>query len=458
MKTKFILALILILTIACSGVAPTAVDPSPVPSQTLPAATAQTVTPTVPPTILPTLTLLPTATASPSPTPAPPNTQTPTATILPSSTPVANTATNTAVVPPASVEVDFINVGQGDAILIQSSDGTNVVIDGGEQGSGELQYLQSKKVSKIDLMFATHPHSDHIGGLVDVLNAIPTSEVVTNGQAHTTGVYEKFLDGIANAKAEYVEAKRGDTVKAGSLTFEVLSPVTAVGDDLNNNSLVLRLVVGKVVILFTGDAQTDAEGSMVAAGLPLKADILKVGHHGSTTSSSATFLNLVRPAVAVYMAGLNNQYNHPRPETLAALTAIGAKIYGTDVNGTIVVTTDGNSYQVKTAKTAPQPEASPQPTAPSAGSTTLAISVTSPVRAGSTATLTATAAPGASCDITVYYKSGPSKAAGLDPKTADGSGNVSWSWKVGASTSAGDWRIVVSCGDMTKETTFTVTK
>lgn len=364
------------------------------------------------------------------------------------------------------MEVDFIDVGQGDAILIQSSDGMTVVIDGGEQGSGELSYLQSKHVGHVDLMVATHPHSDHIGGLVDVLGSIPVTKVVTNGQPNTTGVYEKFLDGIANAKAEYIEAKRGDTLQAGSLSFQVLSPVSAASGDINNNSLVVRLVVGKVVFLFTGDAQTDAETSMVAANLPLNADILKVGHHGSRTSSSLAFLNQVKPAVAVYMAGVNNSYGHRHPETIASLKTVGAQIYGTDINGTVSVTTDGNTYQITASKIEPKAEQSTVTSAPTAGSSgqlTLTIaSVTSPIKPGATATLNAATSAGASCAITVNYKSGPSKASGLGPKVADSTGNVSWSWKVGATTTPGTWRIVVKCSqggsDVIQETTFTVQK
>lgn len=447
MKAKLLLAFILVFTIACSTVAtPAAVAPSAtlVPTKQ-PTGTVQAPTSALAATLEPTVTL---TTSLPF-----------TASTEASPTIVSSPTTQSA----SSVEVDFIDVGQGDAILIRSSDGKTVVIDGGEQRSGELSYLQSKGVSHVDLMIATHPHSDHIGGLVDVLNAIPVAEVVTNGQPHTTSVYEHFLDGITKAKAEYVEAKRGDTLRAGGLTFQVLSPVSAASGDLNNNSLVLRLVVGKVVFLFTGDAQSNAEASMVAANLSLKADILKVGHHGSRSSSSPAFLNQVLPTIAVYMAGLGNSYGHPHPETIAALNAIGAKIYGTDVNGTVVFTTDGSTYQVAATKGGARSEQVAATAAPATGPLTLSIaSVTSPVKTGAIATLSATTSPGANCSITVYYKSGPSKASGLSPKVADASGNVSWSWKVGTSTTPGTWRIVVKCSlgstNMTQETTFTVTK
>ena len=122
------------------------------------------------------------------------------------------------------LQVHYIDVGQGDAILIIAPDGQTMLIDGGETNTGIVQYLQSKGIQHLNLVVATHPHSDHIGGLVQVLNAIPVDKVITNGQSHTTSVYENFLDAIASAKAEYVEVKRGDTITLGSLVFNVLNP------------------------------------------------------------------------------------------------------------------------------------------------------------------------------------------------------------------------------------------
>jgi len=275
----------------------------------------------------------------------------------------ATPAAEPTAAPSGSLQVHFIDVGQGDSILVVAPDGKTMLIDGGEADSGALQYLQKKGIKRLDVVVATHPHADHIGGLVQVLKAVPVARVVTNGQSHTTRTYEDFLDAIAAAKAEYVEVKRGDTVALGSLTFTVLNPTPGMGDDMNNNSVVLRLAFGKVSFLFEGDAQTDAETSMsVSSFSPVQATILKVAHHGSRTSSSPAFLALVKPKVAIYSAGLGNSYGHPHPETIAALLAVGATIYGTDVNGTVIVTTDGITYKVEAAKG--------QPRAPPAVSTT----------------------------------------------------------------------------------------
>jgi beta-lactamase superfamily II metal-dependent hydrolase len=164
------------------------------------------------------------------------------------------------------LQVHYIDVGQGDGILIMAPDGQTMLIDGGDTDTGIVNYLQNKGIQHINLVVATHPHSDHIGGLVQVLNAIPVDKVITNGQPHTTSVYENFLDAIASAKAEYVEVKRGDTITLGSLVFNVLNPVSTTGD-INNNSVVLKLVYGKISFLFMGDAQPDAIASMLASAL-----------------------------------------------------------------------------------------------------------------------------------------------------------------------------------------------
>ncbi len=403
--------------------------------------------------------------------------QTLTTTVSPATTPISTTVAS------GILSVHFINVGQGDSILIQTPTGASMLIDGGDTDTGVVQYLKSKGVTRLDIVVATHPHADHIGGLVQILQAVPVAKVITNGQPTTTRTYENFLDAIAAARSEYVEVKRGDTLNLGGLSFVVLNPTNIMSDDFNNNSIVLRLVYGTVSFLFEGDAQAAAEASMIASSVsPVKATILKVGHHGSRTSSSPAFLALVKPEVAIYSAGITNDYGHPHPETLAALAAVGAKVYGTDVNGTVIVTSDGNTYKVN--PTTGQPRGPPilQPTSTPSSSPALVptvipvttsvtapqtlsleiISITSPVAPGANATLVAKTTPGASCAITVYYKSGPSSASGLINKVADATGNVSWTWKVGTNTTPGNWRIVVTVTkdgqSVTKETTFTVAK
>ena len=263
---------------------------------------------------------------------------------------VPSSSTTAAAGVSGQLQVHYIDVGQGDSILILSPEGKVMLIDGGERDSGAVAYLQAKGITHIDLMVATHPHSDHIGGLVDALEVLPVSQVVTNGVPTTTHTYERFLEGIANSSATYTEAKRGDKLTLGSLTFDVLSPENAAADDLNNGSLVLRLVFGKVTFLFTGDADDMAEAAMLARNEDVSAQILKVGQHGGDAASSPEFLAAVKPEVAIYSCALGDSDQHPAAVTLADLADVGAKVYGTDVNGTVVVTSDGSTYQVQAEK------------------------------------------------------------------------------------------------------------
>ncbi|MBZ0320254.1 MAG: MBL fold metallo-hydrolase [Anaerolineae bacterium] len=251
------------------------------------------------------------------------------------------------------LRVHFIDVDQGDSILIIAPDGATALIDGGYDNGMALAYLQQQGITHIDVMIATHPHADHIGGLVQVMQAMSVGEIWTNGAIHTTSIFESFIDTIADQKIPYHEAEVGTTVQAGDLELKALysKPNAA---DLNDTSLVLHLSYGTISFLFTGDAEYAAEMEMlqtVADQLP--AQILKVGHHGSYTSSSPAFLTAVQPEVAIYSAGRNNDYGHPHQETITNLINAGATIYGTDVHGTVVVETDGSRYLVYPALDTP---------------------------------------------------------------------------------------------------------
>ena len=289
-------------------------------------------------------------------TPPPPN-QSPTPTITPIHTPITTPIVTTTPTPapnstPTTTEgtlpqlqVHYIDVGQGDSILLDLG-ATEVLIDGGSKSPGVVPYLQQYVDGPLEAMIATHPHADHIGGLIAVLDAFDVERIWTNGQTYSTQTYADFMGKVNAEGADVQVARRGDTIVAGNLTLKMLNPIDPLTQDTNNNSIVLMLSYGNVDFLFMGDAQQDSESSMIAAGQLQDIDILKIGHHGSRTSSSQAFLNIVRPEVAIYMAGIGNQYGHPHPETISALQAIGAQIYGTDTRGTITVTTDGNSYTV----------------------------------------------------------------------------------------------------------------
>jgi competence protein ComEC len=277
-----------------------------------------------------------------------------------------------------TVYVHVIDVGQGDSILIEAPDGATALIDGGYGGSGALDYLQALGITHIDVLIATHPHADHIGGLIDVLRTLPVGGVWTSGASHTTGTFEQFLDAIADARAPYHEAKTGDTIVVGTLTLAVLRSDPD-ATNLNDTSLVLRLQHGQVSFLFTGDAERASEQALLTTNrAALRATILKVGHHGSYTSSSPAFIDVVAPEVAIYSTGAANSYGHPHAETITTLERAGVRIYGTDHDGTVVVTTDGTHYQVTTTHgtvstpvpvTATGATITPQPLAPTAAPT-----------------------------------------------------------------------------------------
>lgn len=249
--------------------------------------------------------------------------------------------------------VHFIDVGQGDAILLDIGT-TEVLIDGGEKNSGAADYIHPYIDGPLEAVVATHSHADHIGGLIDVLSGYEVDNVWVNGENATTATFNIFMNAVNAEGAALHQAGRGDTIRAGNLTFIVLNPGVPPAPDPNNNSIVLSLRYGDTDFLFTGDAENETEARLLVQSLvPIPdIDILKAGHHGSRTASSPAFLDFIRPEVAVYSAGTGNSYGHPHRQTITALNNAGATIYGTDVHGTVVISTDGKSYSVKTEKQA----------------------------------------------------------------------------------------------------------
>lgn len=253
------------------------------------------------------------------------------------------------------LRVHFIDVDQGDGILIQTPDGAVALIDGGYDNGLALAYLQQQGIEHVDAVIASHPHADHIGGLIEVMQALPVSAVWTSGASHTTSYYERFLDTIIERQIPYYEVVRGGSILLDDLHLDVLHSERS-ATNLNDTSLVLHLQYGEVSFLFTGDAEVPAEHQMLRT-VPehLAATVLKVGHHGSRSSSSSAFLAAVQPQIAVYSAGRHNSYGHPHSGPLANLAAVGATVYGTDIHGTVIVETDGVEVQVMTELAEPLP-------------------------------------------------------------------------------------------------------
>ena len=251
-----------------------------------------------------------------------------------------------------AVTVHFIDVGQGDSILIDCGE-TEVLIDGGKSSPGVVDYLNAYVDGPLDVMVATHTDADHIGGLIAVLENYQVGDIWINGFVATSKTYKDFM-ALVNAEGAAVhEAVLGNVIRAGTLEFKVLNPPDTLFSDANNNSIVIVFSYGDVDFIFTGDAEKEAEEAMLLQGVfPVPdVEVLKVGHHASRSASSVEFLDVVKPEIAVYMCALDNDYDHPHPETITALNAIGVVIYGTENYGTIKITTDGKTYSVQTEKT-----------------------------------------------------------------------------------------------------------
>ena len=241
------------------------------------------------------------------------------------------------------VRVVFFDVGQGDAALITVPGGYHLLIDGGEaRGYTEeiKPYLQEQGIRRLDLVIVTHPHEDHLGGVVRLLEdrQIQVDQVLTSGMPHTTNLYRKFLELLLERKIPLREGVRGTTLRLGPVDGVVLHPpagyLQGVDSELNNNSLVLLLRYGGIRLLLTGDVEKAGEATMIRAyGESLRANLLKVGHHGSSTSTGEDWLAQVAPEIAVISVGAGNSFGHPSPATLSRLTAGGTVVYRTDQHG-----------------------------------------------------------------------------------------------------------------------------
>lgn len=240
--------------------------------------------------------------------------------------------------------VHFIDVGQGDSILIQSG-GRSMLVDAGENDQGEIvvSYLKSQGVSSLDYVIGTHPHSDHIGGLDTVIESFNVRDVILPPAEHTTKTFEDVVDAVADKGLSVTEPKPGDRYEIGDASFTILAPNGDYGDDLNNWSVGLRLEYGQNHFVMCGDAEEGAEADICANGLELSADVLKAGHHGSRTSTSEAFLDKVNPKTVVIQCGEGNSYGHPHQETLDKLSARGIQVFRTDLDGTVVAHCDGAS-------------------------------------------------------------------------------------------------------------------
>jgi len=266
--------------------------------------------------------------------------------------------------PLKELQVHFIDVGGGDSILIDL-DLNEVLIDGGG-GPRVTEYISKYIDGALEVMIATHPHPDHIGGLIKVLEVFQVEEIWLNGDTSSFKTYQDFMAAVNAEGAEVNQAKRNGTISTEGLDFSILNPPDTLFGGENNNSIVLRLEYGDIAFIFTGDAEKEAVASMLATEDELQAQILQGGHHCSPTSLSKPFIEKVKPEKVICMtegnicmtmaeenscmAQENDRDEHPYQEILTALKEIGTDIYRTDADGTIIVLTDGVGYKIRTVK------------------------------------------------------------------------------------------------------------
>lgn len=255
------------------------------------------------------------------------------------------------------LEVHFIDVGQGDCILVKCG-GEAMLIDSGENGNEHrvMNYLQTHGVERLSYAVATHPHTDHIGAMPEIIDEYEIANFimprVSESMTPTNSTYEAFLTSLEGSSARIIAAKPGNTYSLGTASFRIIAPISSEAESLNDISVVIRLDYGENSFLFTGDAGAVEEGDILAGGEDIDCDILKVGHHGSSTSSKQKFLNAVTPEAAVIMCGRGNSYGHPHKKTIERIGEQTDKIYRTDICSDIVITCDSQSYEITYAREA----------------------------------------------------------------------------------------------------------
>lgn len=250
-----------------------------------------------------------------------------------------------------SMEVHFIDVGQGDATLIKCGEHA-MLIDAGENDKGTTVqlYLQKQGVKKLDYVIGTHPDSDHIGGLDVIIYKLDCNMIMMPDYAKDTRTYDDVIQAMKSKSYKNTSPIVGNEYTLGDATFTIIAPNNYnYGNESNNYSVGILLKHGDNTFIFTGDAEEEAETDILANGIDVSADVYQVGHHGSATASSQAFLNAVSPTYAVISCGEDNSYGHPHAETLNKLRAMGVQVFRTDEQGSIVATSDGSSITWNTA-------------------------------------------------------------------------------------------------------------
>ncbi|HLR21078.1 MAG TPA: ComEC/Rec2 family competence protein [Tissierellaceae bacterium] len=240
------------------------------------------------------------------------------------------------------LEIHFIDVGQGDSILIKEED-EFMLIDGGKRADGDtvVKYLKEQNVESLKYVIGTHPHEDHIGGLKKVVDRFQIENVIMPDITHNTKVFEDVLDSVINKGLSIIVGRAGDKYSLKDADILFLAPNGDKYSSINDYSISIKIEYGKTSFLFPGDAEKTSENEMIENySKSLKSDVLKLGHHGSNTSTTEDFLNEVNPSIGVISVGKDNKYNHPNKDILERLDEKDIKVFRTDVDGDIIIKSD----------------------------------------------------------------------------------------------------------------------
>ena len=353
-----------------------------------------------------------------------------------------------------TLKVNYIDVGQGDSIFIQLPNNQTMLIDAGEayKSDNVINYLNNLGITKIDYVIGTHPHTDHIGGLEEVINTFDIGSIYMPRAVSTSKTYEDLLTTISSKGLKVKTAKSGVVVlDEDNLKLEFIAPNSDSYSELNNYSAVLKLTYLDNTFLFMGDAETLSEDEITNE---IKADVIKVGHHGSDSSSSLEFVKKVSPEYAIIMVGVGNSYNHPYQSIIDRYESVGAKVLRTDLDGNIVCDSDGKKVTCDGDK-----DSSSNSNSNSTSTSDInLVSMTTPVSRGSDATISIKGVPNITYDIDVMYSSGESKASGLEDKTSDSEGNVSWTFKVSSNVKVGTYEVKITDGENSVSYSLEVTE